>query len=281
MGSVGVFVFLVILFVAPNAVAAIPPVEQIAALIEKYNVLNKRRVRLSIPEAADITRLRAGKVISYREKIPGKGGERIYRVTAYVVVPASRIRVWVATLGHTESHDSELIELALSTNLSGGAVWYQYLSLPWPIADRHWVLRTAKQREISNTSANSIWEHSWDLEIDGAVIAAGLIESGKVNGVKRNANRKAVYLPANSGGWIMASIDPGSTLVAIHATAELGGRLPDAWVAGYVRRKLSKVLGKLAERTRHAEQALGGPIPLFTGAGLPITSEMLSVSGAN
>lgn len=272
--------WLVAILGLPSANAASQPANSIVSLIEYYNALNSRQPHLSVPDADGISRLMAGEVVSYSEKIPGPGNEPIHRVVAYVLVAEPRIKVWTATLGGNQRIESKLIELPLSIDSTGGAVWYQYLSLPWPIADRHWVLKTGKRLDLAERSDHRIWEQSWDLEPLGADIAADLIASGKVDGVKPNANRKAVYLPANSGGWIMARVDADSTLVAVHATAELGGRLPDAWVTRYARRKLSNVLGKLTVRTQHAKQALNGRIPLYTGDGQPITLEMLSISDA-
>ncbi len=171
-----------------------------------------------------------------------------------------------------------MIEIPLGIDASGGASWYQYLDLPWPAVDRQWLIQTGKRLSLAEQSDNLLWEHQWGLQAEGQTLSRSLGALGKLPGVSERQLRKAVYVPANTGGWVMAAIDDTSTLVIVHATAELGGRLPDALVARFVNRQFRRVLSRLQERAEFAEESLRDSSMLFTGNGKRITPEMLSAT---
>ena len=248
---------------------------KIADLINSYNAVPGNS-NLPLPDGKALARLQAGEIVSfYREKVAGPDRERIYRVNAYLVIAQPRLPVWVATLGNSQPHVSRLTEVHLSSDEAGGALWYQFLNLPWPFADRHWVVATSKSLDLASATKNRIWEHRWSLADDGPHRSAELVSRGGVPGLDQHSYDKAIYVPANAGGWVMASLNETTTLVAVHATAELGGRIPSRWAARFVKRRLTRILGALNERAESGEVSLATPHLIYTGAGELIDAAML------
>lgn len=251
---------------------------EIRAAIAEYNAMSSVGLAIPIPGAKKMARLVDGHVVNHRLSIPNpndpEAGE-IYRVVGYIVVAQPRLLVWAATLATTTQHASRLTEIPIRFDDAGGALWYQYVALPWPLADRHWMIQTEKRVELANGTDQVVWEHSWSLAEDGLKRSLRLVASGKAPGIDEAAAARAVYLPANRGGWIMGRLDRSTTLVLVHATAELGGRLPDGWVARYVKGQLNHVLGRLEGRSRSIAAQFDGSGSLFSGAGHPVTRTML------
>lgn len=248
---------------------------KIADLIDTYNAVPGSS-NLPLPGGKALAKLQAGKVVSfYRVIVNGPDRERIHRVDAYVMVAQPRLPVWLATLGNRQAHASRLTEVHLSSDGSGGAVWYQFLDLPWPFADRHWVVATNKRLGLASTSNNRIWEHRWSLADDGPRRSAELVSRGGAPGLDPDSYDKAIYIPANAGGWVMASLNETTTLVAVHATVELGGWIPRRWAARFVKRQLKRVLGALDGRAESAKLSLATPHLIYTGDGELIDAAML------
>ncbi len=251
---------------------------ELGYIIDQYNELDDSHWPLPRPNVDELAAISNGEVVSKRQKIEIDNGDSAYRVVGYVLVPTSRLRVWIATLSSSTEHSESMIEIPLGIDASGGASWYQYLDLPWPAVDRQWLIQTGKRLSLAEQSDNLLWEHQWGLQAEGQTLSRSLGALGKLPGVSERQLRKAVYVPANTGGWVMAAIDDTSTLVIVHATAELGGRLPDALVARFVNRQFRRVLSRLQERAEFAEESLRDSSMLFTGNGKRITPEMLSAT---
>ncbi len=245
----------------------------IEGAIKLYNSAPSARATLPIPKPKQAARLREGDVISVREQLDFPQVANVQRVTAYVVVPSERLRVWVATLGSNERHAQRLTEHPVSFDQTGGAVWYQYLALPWPFADRHWLIRTKKNKGLAEETDDLVWEHYWQLATDDlGVVRENLASTRESSGISAEQFAKALYLKVNQGGWVMMPVGTDQTLVSVYATAELGGRLPDGVVARMTQRQLQKSLGDLSRRAEKAEQALASSKPLHTGGGELIRS---------
>ncbi|MEM7278675.1 MAG: hypothetical protein AAF385_11180 [Pseudomonadota bacterium] len=249
---------------------------ELGQIIDHYNQLDDSHWPLPRPDAKELAAISNGEVVSKRQQIEIDTGDSAYRVVGYVLVPTSRLRVWIATLSSSTEHSESMIEIPLGIDASGGASWYQYLDLPWPAVDRQWLIQTGKRLSLAEQSGGLLWEHQWDLQADGQTLSRSLGALGKLPGVSEKQLRKAVYVPANTGGWVMAAADENSTLVIVHATAELGGRLPDALVARFVNRQFRRVLSRLEGRAQQAEESLLESSVLFTGNGKRITPDMLS-----
>ncbi len=249
--------------------------DSVRAMLVRYNDQPHASLTLPLPDDDQLARLSAGDVISFRERIETASGDTVYRVVALAELPTSRLAVWVATLGSVETNASRLLEVKLGEHASGSSIWYQYVNLPWPIADRHWTIRSRARTAVA-ASTGVWWEHGWSLMADGKRIARDHIETAPRLGISQRQFDRAVYLPTNTGGWLMAPLSPDATLVAVHATAELGGGLPDGWVARYVSRQLTKQMRKMRERAPRAGEILASSHALYTGRGVRIEAQMLA-----
>lgn len=246
--------------------------------IAAYDDWANHDFNLPKPDLSDCRRLIDGKVVSYRERWKNEDGGG-YRVTAYVVVDQPRLRVWVTTLGTAQRHASRLTEVPISFDNAGGAVWYQYLSLPWPLADRHWLLQSRKITELAAMSDGRIWEHRWELAAADQRSASNLLGSASIQPVTEQQYERAIYMPMNRGGWVMTSLGSDRTLVAVYANVEFGGRLPGGLVARLVGKQLKDTLGGLGKRSASADAVLSESTMLYSGQGVPIDSAGLSAAG--
>ncbi len=244
----------------------------VGGALSLYNSAASASTELMLPGERDRLKLQRGDVVSMRQTMQFEAGVEVQRVSAYVVVPAERTRVWVATLGSGERHASRLTEISISSDGEGGALWYQHLNLPWPFADRHWVIRTEKNLALAEETDDLVWEHRWALATNSTDHARELLQSVGTNAISSSDFDRSLYLTINKGGWVMMPLAADHTLVCVYATAELGGRMPDGIVARMTRKQLEKSLGDLGRRAGQAEVAFANSGVLHTGSGEIIQS---------
>lgn len=237
-----------------------------------YNASPSASTELPLLSDSDYERLGEGGVVSHRQSMDINGHVAVQRVSAFVVVPAPRLRVWVATLGSGERHSSRLTEVPVSMNGAGSATWYQRLDLPWPFKNRHWLINTEKNTALAEEADDLVWEHRWCLATDSIDEARAILNAAELMPKDTAVFDNALYLTINQGAWVMMPLDQERTLVVVYATAELGGRLPDRMVARMIRKQLQKTLSDLTRRATLAETALAQSDALHTGAGEKITS---------
>ena len=254
--------------------------EPIVRLVDSYNASSAATFALPMPDDDQLERLRSGEVVAFRNRVPmGSDEQWVYRVVALAAVPEDRLRLWVATLGSAEQNAKRMVEIKIDQLDAGAAVWYQFVNLPWPIADRHWTIRSQARTGVAETTG-AWWEHGWTLAERGLERARDRVEAGTAADLTARQFERAVYLPMNDGGWLMARLPDGGTLVAVHATAELGGGLPDSWVARYVSRKLRNLVGQIRARAGQAEAILAASPLIFTGHGERIETDLLEDGGS-
>ena len=253
---------------------------EIVGLIELYNDSAAATLSLPDPTSEQLERLVAGDVVAFRDRMPiGADADMAYRVVALAMVPEDRLRLWVATLGSAEQNAKRMVEVKLEQLEGGAAVWYQFVNLPWPIADRHWTIRSQARKGVA-AATGAWWEHGWTLADGGRERAREHVAGGHAADLELRQFDRAVYLPMNEGGWLMARLADGGTLVAVHATAELGGGLPDSWVARYVSRQLRKLVVKIRERAANAEGIVAASSTIYSGYGEQIGAGLLEQGGA-
>ncbi|MEM8983392.1 MAG: hypothetical protein AAGC71_10215 [Pseudomonadota bacterium] len=251
------------------------PSDEVYELLRRYNAAPTATLELPLPNDDQLVRLLDGQVINFRNRVePSPGAPMVHQVIALAIVPQDRLRLWVATLGSVEQNASRLVEVKLRQLSAGAALWYQFVNLPWPIADRHWVIRSQARSEIA-VSTQLWWEHGWTLANGGHAMARERLLAGDLADLNERQFDKALYLPANTGGWLMARLGSEQTFVAVHATAELGGGLPKNWVARYVSKQLNRQIEKIRTRATNAESILAMSAAIFTGHGEPVTALML------
>jgi len=237
-----------------------------------FNRLAAEPVPLLDPDQVEA--LLRGDIVKIRE-VPG-GPEQPQRVIGYVLYDLPRPQVWIAaTDPHASYSGGMLREERIVVDDAGTSVWYQHLKLPWPVQDRHWLIRIRKNRELASQSEGRIWEHSWALDEKGESFVAEFIRAGHIKSVALEEATKSIYTPVNHGAWIVASMPGDCSLLVYHVTSVVGGSIPDSFVAEWAMLTLDNLLRKVGEFSRGIPQhyveghdiargADGVPIPHFS-----------------
>lgn len=255
------------------------PREAVPRLLEQYSTLGEWRLpRLA---ATDIDALASGQsvVAVFDDSDPGgTQGSGTLRVAGLQVIPAPRLRVWLSLLGHDDRSSSRMTRALLDRRSGGAHVSYQHLDLPWPFADRQWVILSEKNAELAEASEDRIWEHRWSLLPGGEDVLEAAYADGRIPGVTRKLLDDSVYLRANSGAWILFDLGRGNTLVAAYLDVDLGGQFPDALVRSFTKRQLETVFRGLKASNPHDcdDEALA---TVHDGRGLPIPRHVVFATG--
>ena len=184
------------------------------------------------PPEAVFSEAAAGRV--GRMSLPGKG------VGAWGLLPVPRELAWLAMTDDRLADDVEsLTEVRLRGAWTQPKLIYQRLDLPWPFADRHWVLDVANTTVLAQQTG--VWERAWTQ--DGDALAA---VREKTDVALFDA---AETLPHNRGNWLLVPVDSGHTLAIYQVWTDLGGSIPPAAVEAWVRASLSDLY---ADLTVHA-----------------------------
>lgn len=205
-------------------------------------------------DAQQVNDLLEGGVVRFRRRTGGDSTDPPERVTGYRIVARPRAWVWVAALDPGFRATDLLTEHRLRRDSDGTVLWHQYLSLPWPIADRQWVIEVGVRDELAHDTDDLIWEQFWKLAPDGEEIARRSIAAGNLDGITAETARDAVYVPANEGAWILFRLEENVTLVAYRVIARVGGHIPDSWIASFGMNQLSGILDAVAEHAAEAPQ---------------------------
>jgi hypothetical protein len=229
----------------PDSVAArLAPV--IPAAIDYYNSLSDDPLLgLGADQVSDLL---AGEVVRIRRH-PDRGADPDppERVTGYRLVPSSRDVVWIAALDPSLKVSDLLTEARLSPEGVQPVVWHQYVSLPWPVADRQWVIRVDIQDRLAASSDDLLWEMRWNLVEDGPRLAAESIAAGNLPGIDSEKAHDAVYVPRNAGSWVLFRLEDDVTLLAYRVVASVGGHIPDSWIATFAMAQLESLLDTVAK----------------------------------
>ncbi len=161
------------------------------------------------PEFSDkeFARLAQGKVVKRRERLDGPD-----RVLAALWTPSKRDPLWVSI--QDENH-WVIVDGYVDEDLPGSTfhdrTLYQRIGLPWPFADRQWVIDVKSNRTLLTVSSDTIWERAWSLSTRrGATVE----------------EPDAVWIDRNDGAWVLADAE-GGTLLVYHVRATVGGNIPD------------------------------------------------------
>lgn len=190
----------------------------------------------------EVEELLAGKVVRKRRHRPGSGEDPPERVTGFRIVALPRAQVWVAALDPDFQATDILTECRLKSDDTDGSVWHQYLHLPWPLADRQWVIRVHPELGLATATDNLVWEQSWSLVPGGEELARTSIASGQMGTLTPESTQDAVYIPANEGSWVLFQLEEGMTLVVYRVVVRVGGSIPDSWITGLGMAQLTQLL---------------------------------------
>ena len=250
-GPLAAWLLLVGVFAAvPAAAQDYDPADVIATALEVYN--ERAADPLPFLRSEQIRRLVDGEVVRVRRRDPRGGGDAPERVTGYVLLRRPRVAVWLTALDPDFPDHSMLTETQLERDERGNSVWYQHLSLPWPITDRHWTISLRKDVEMARATEGLVWAHEWRLADDGERLAREAVAAGRAGDLTLEGIEDAIYLPSNDGAWILFSLDTKLTLVAYRVVTEVGGGIPESWIATFAMAQLEGLLRELDERAATA-----------------------------
>jgi hypothetical protein len=191
------------------------------------------------------------------------------------VVDAPRLLTWLTVLGVGGEGDGEsdgrYHSALLSEKTDGSYARYQYVNLPWPLKDRHWVIYCDKNLELAEATAGVIWEHRWTLHESGRQLLASAVEDGRLGDLDRRTLDDAVYLPANRGTWALFDLGQNKTLILAFYDADLGGRLPGGLVRSFTKRQLRKFLAATGESSLEVLEHFDEESVVHDGFGMPIS----------
>ena len=243
----------------------------IADAVNRYGSMGS----ISIPElsASDLETLAAGQPV-VRSKVPTdtntESDTSMMGVVGWQVVPAPRLLVWLATLSAAGEGEKRVTAATLDRKSAGSFVRYQHIDLPWPFADRHWVILSRKDREAAKRTNGKLWAHTWSLASNGEEMAQQAHGDGLISGLSERTLAKSVYLPANRGTWTLIELEPDMTLVFAYFDADLGGVFPASVVRSFTARRLRSSLRSIRDISRDAGGLYDGRPLIHDGFGQPI-----------
>ena len=252
-------------------------VPAIRQAVDRHNELTE----LDLPPLDDeqLEELRTGEVVRFRwrQPIPGETEEgeprESHRVVAFHLVEAPMVRVWLAVLDPHFPADDRVTEVFVEHDDRGNGTLYQFMDLPWPVRNRHWVIRVRKGIDVAAGSQGRIWQHSWNLIEHGEEIAYEVVAAGRAEGVDLDEAKGARYLEANIGAWALFALDENLTLMTFQATVELGGWIPDRLAARFAAGSLEKLCRTVAANSATMPEHYDvHHAPIYGGDGLPIAA---------
>jgi hypothetical protein len=246
--------------------------EKIPKLVEEYSRLSG----IFVPElqSADIEILLAGKSVISASREPGReqaGDVEEMGLLGIQLVEAPRLLVWLSLLGGSGQSDDRVVTAMLSQGPGSAYSRYQYVNLPWPIRDRHWVIFCEKNVALADATDGVIWEHRWSLQENGEQLLQTAFDDGRIPRLNVRTFNKTVYLPANRGTWGLIELGQNKTLIVAFYDADLGGRLPGGLVRSFTKRQLRRYLEATREQTDYVLQFYDENYPVHDGFGSPIS----------
>ncbi len=254
-----------LLLLGSGAALAQPPSGSIPQALAAFNA--HARFPLPALTAAQLDRLEAGKVVKIRQVSTDDGAPQ--RAIGLLRSSQPARGLWLSARDVHFTAIDELTEVQLTPPGHWPAQWYQYLDLPRPISDRHWVVDVTDTHVLAQTTG--AWEHAWVLAEDGPSLGASAVAAQRVPGVDEGRAAGAIYTPRNDGAWLVIDLGDGTTLLGYHVTSVIGGAIPDKLVADYTLLTLGKLLKGVEERTpRVIEHYDAAHEPIEGGDGVPI-----------
>lgn len=140
------------------------------------------------------------------------------------LLACDRAAAWLAiTDDHPVQEVDGLTQIALSGAWAGEKYLYQLLDLPWPFADRHWVLHGTTNLALA--AASGVWERAWESAPDWLPKARDRVGADRFDA--------ALPVPVNRGSWLLVDAGEGATLAVYRAEADLGGGVPEGAAEAY------------------------------------------------
>jgi hypothetical protein len=200
---------------------------------------------------ADAAAGRVGKV-----DLPGGG------VAGFAVLHATQALAWLSlTDDHLSDDVAGLTEVAMEGHGSEPKLLYQRLDLPWPVQDRHWILRMANG--VGLARACGAWERSWEVDNTRLVEARAMTDAA--------AYDAAGLMAKNSGSWLLLPVTPGETFGIYQVWVDMGGNIPAEAAEMYARSSLASFVRGMEAHVEDVRLRYGpGCTPQVGGDGRPI-----------
>jgi hypothetical protein len=224
-----------------------------------------------------------GEVVRFREKwrLPGEGenAKERHRVLAFRLIRAPRVAVWLSTLdSHFPLNDS-ITAVVLDEASGGKSTWYQYMDLPWPVRNRHWVIHFGMGVDVCAKTQGVAWELFWHLVPSGEQTARDLAASGRAGGLSLDKVKDARYLEANDGAWAVFALDDDLTLIAYNLTIVMGGLVPEGMAARFAQGALEQLMDRIAANVAKVPaHYVGDHEPIYAGDGTEIPRGVIPVA---
>lgn len=242
------------------------PADLVPTALEVYN--ERADDPLPFLTTDQVRDLVKGDVVRVRRKDPREGDDGPERVTGFMLLRKPRLATWLAALHPDFPRNSMLTEVRLMQDDAGHSMWYQHLSLPWPITDRHWVVALQKDLDMARATEGFVWVHEWDLVPRGEEIARETVAAGRAEGLTPASVAKAIYLPSNRGAWVLFALDEDLTLLAYRVTTVVGGGIPDSWITTFAMAQLEGLLREVDDLAATAlEDYDPERTPIYDGLG--------------
>jgi len=207
---------------------------------------------LPLPKMTEpqLDRLLEGKLVKYREV----GAEdEPQRVVGMQIVPMDRSRIWAAARAEDVDYDGAIF-WAVAGAPEGRERWYEWIDIPFPFADRHFVLDVWDNDALAKSSDNRVWEHPWAIAKGVLPQTQEAAARGEIEGVSPAVYRKSVEVNINNGAWVAIALSPDETLLVFHAQSVVGGAIPDKLIADFVMMSMGKVFKGLTARASNCEE---------------------------
>lgn len=182
------------------------------------------------------------------------------------VLDVSREAAWLSLTDDRLSAEIEsLTEVTLEGAWASPKLLYSRLDLPWPFADRHWVIALSNNTTLA-TSAG-VWERAWQVRPDALAGARAHTDA--------TAFDAAEAVAVNEGSWLLVPLDEARTLAVYQARATMGGGIPDGAVDAYTRSSLDGLFASVERNAANVARRYGAgcaPQPSADGTRIPCGS---------
>lgn len=235
-------------------------------------------------DGAELQRLLQGEaIVKMSGKASAAAADEIVGVGVYgfKIIEAPRLPIWLAVMGGNDERDYRLKTAMLSRGDAGSYTRYQYINLPWPVRDRHYVIHCTKIPQVAAASRGLIWEHRWQLQDDGEALLHNALLQQRVPELAVEDVRDAIYLQENRGAWTMFDLGEQRTLVVAYVNADLGGRFPASVVRHFARSRLKSGLASLRELGSRVHLNYTEDRLIHDGFGRPVSREAALQAASN
>ena len=191
-------------------------------------------------EMADLAK---GEFVKRRERMDGAD-----RAIGAIWTPVGLDELWVAIQDevHWESVKG-LTEERLPGSTFQSKILFQSLDLPWPFADRQWVIEVVNNLDLYESSEAKCWERTWSPH--------------PARGAKAELD-DGVWVETNDGGWFVGSAAGGSLLV-YHVRTLIGGNVPEDAATSWSMMTLGGMLKDLRDKSLESRaHYVGDHVPI-------------------